>query len=349
MSYTIYPMTDEKDKDVFLSFWNKYHEESLNEEFNWIEDNPAGQVIGCLIKDDETKSCVGCFVLYPRRFSVNGVNVRAGVARDFFTRKEHRLLGPAVKLTKGLVSTVDQNKFDFITTFPSRNAEAVMKRAGLKSLGSFTKMVKIMKTSSQVQRRNFPKYLAGAVSPLLDVLLRLFSFETWYRFNGGFICEEIGSFDERFDRLWTEARARFQVLGERTSEFLEWKYLGTPNAEHKIFAIFNSDRTALKGYVIYCMDEMSIDVRDFVFPEDKKATRIFMTKFLRHVRRGSPDSVAIQFLENKETMGLFRSFGFLKARCDRAIYSYCNKHILEKFPLLNNPACWRMPNGEVHY
>lgn len=349
MSYTIFPLADEKDKEEFLSFWNEFHEEDFNEEYEWIGDNPAGQAVASLLKEDETKNCVGCSVVYPRRFSVNGVNLRAGVARDFFVHEKHRVLGPALKLIKRLISIVQENEIDFIYALPNKNAETVMRKAGFEYLGPYMRMVKIIRTSAQLERAHLPKYLNKLLSPLLDGFLRLLAFETWHRFKGRFRCEEVSCPDERFDRLWMKSRARFAVLGERTSEFLEWKYLGTPNAEHKIFAIFNSDKTELKGYMIYCMDGNSIDVRDFILPEDQKAIRVLVTHFLRHVRKASPNSVVIQFLENREIAGLFKSFGFLKAKCDRAIYYCCNKDVLKKFPVLSDPGSWVILSGEVHY
>lgn|GEM_PF-834193 len=349
MNYTICRLSGVMDKEQLLKFWNENHGGDLDEKYKWIyENNPAGKAVVSLIRDNETNECTGCFAAFPRRISVGGVGLRAGVAGDLFVHKKHRILIPALKLEKSLMSIVQKKEFDLIYGFPNKKAEPVMKRAGFKYLGSYIGIAKIIKTSEQLQKLHVPKYLNRLLSPLLDVALRLFAFETWYRLRSGFICEEIRHFDERFDELWLKSKLRFHAVGERTSQFLTWRFLRKPNAEYKIFAIFNSSTTELQGYIIHCTDKNSIHVTDFILPEDKKAIRVLVAHFLRYARKASPKSVVIRFLGNKEISTLFRRFGFVRRKSgDQSVHYYCNEHVLKRFPVLEDSESWLLSNADI--
>ena len=349
MNHTVYRLSGEEDREELLKFWNENHEKNLDEKYQWIyEGNPAGKAVVFLIKDSKKGECVGCQAVFSRQFSIKGANLRAASVGGLFVNKEYRTLWPALELGRKIISLVqDENEFDLFYGFPNEKAQSVMKFAGFRCLGCQLRIAKPIKTSEELQKLHIPKYVIRAISPLLDAALKICSFETWYRSKEGFICEELSHFDERFDRLWLESKSRFQALGERTSEYLTWKFLENPDTEHKIFAIASSDKTEVKGYIIYCDDEGSINMRDFIFPEDKRAFRIFLTHFLRHVRKVSPKSILIQLLENKEMVHLFRKFGFVKRKSDLNAYYCCNEHVLKRFPVLEDSENWLLLNSDL--
>ncbi len=350
MNYTVCRLSNESDKQQLLKCWNENRVTTLDGKYQWsYEDNPAGRAIIFLAKENQTDECIGCFALLPRRVFVGGARLRAGVARDFFVAEKYRILGPAVKLARRLTVTVKENEFDLICAFPNKNAAPVVERAGFKRLGSYVRMTRIIRTSELLRKRHFSKPLLKLLSPLLDAALRLFAFETWHRPRGGFTCQEVEPSDERFDRLCTKARSRFQVMGERTSEFLVWKYSRSPDVTYKIHTISRANEKELLGYIIHCIDDGSIDIRDFILPEDEAAVRVLMTQFLKYARSASVNSVVVHFIENRELISLFKKSGFTRTQCDRDFYYYCTEEVLKEFPHLGDPESWLLSNGEVHY
>ncbi len=310
------------------------------------EGNPAGKAVYFLLKDDETDECVGCQAVFPRQISINGANLRAAIVGDLFVHKENRTLWPALELGKKIVSLVQENEFDLIYGFLNKKSEPVMKWAGFQCLGRQIRIVKPLKTSVMLRKLHFHKYVNRALSPLLDAILRVCSFETWYRFKDGFICEMLNHFDERFGRLWLKSRSRFYAVGERTLEYLTWKFLESPHTENRIFAISSSDRTEVKGYIIYCDDEGNVNIKDCIFPEDKKAIRIFLAHFLRHLRRVSSQSVGIELLENKVLVNFFKGFGFANRNTNRNVYHSRNERVLKRFPALEVPENWLLLDAD---
>ena len=350
MSYTICRFSGERDKKALLAFWNENHEEHLDQRYEWLyEKNPAGRAIGFLVRDDEQDTCVGCSAAHPRRFSFLDASLRGMIARDFFVDDKHRVLGPALALMRGLISAMEEDEVDFIYAYPNKGAEQVMKRVGFTCLGSWTRMVKPVGITRRLRSRQLPHCLSKLASVACGIALRLFAFETWYRFRGGFAFQEITAFDQRFDTLWKESPSRFQVTGERTSEYCAWRFLECPSEQFTVFAMFDAGGTDLKGYITTCRDENAINIADFVFPKDRKATRILLAHFLRHVRKASPDSVVVTFLENEELQNLFRRHGFTKRPCDRKVWCYLSKPLLKRLPGLNEVKNWLFLSSEVHY
>ena len=379
LRYTICRRLDDKGKQAMSKFWNEWRERDFDENYTWIyEGNPAGQAIVFLVRDNESTEYVGCCAIFPRKLSIDGIDLRVGVVADPFVSKEHRccalfprkfsvdskdlraglpggplvskehrVMAPSAKLGNELISIVQEDGIDLLYVFPNKKSEPFLKRAGFKYLGLNTRRSKVVRTSEQLQKRRFCKYFIRPVSTLLDIALKLFAFETWYRFKGGFVCEEMSDFDVRFDDLWMRSKSRFRIVGKRSSELLRWKYVEQPDTEFKIYAIFNSNKAELKGYIVYCMDESSIKIRDLVLPKDKATARIFVSNFLRHVKKQPKSSIVLHFLENKEIVGFLKKFGFVKRPEDRAVYYYCTERLLKRFPVLKDSEAWLLTNFDM--
>ena len=349
-TYTIYRMSNPDDEKAFLRFWNKNHKRPLDEKHRlWYQGNPAGKATVLLLKDNDRDRLIGCLAVFPRRMSISGVNLRAGLAGDFLVHEKHRVLLPALKLVRAIVSLVKEGEFDLIYGFPNKSAAPVMKRAGFDSLGPRERLAKIVRISGRLRKYRLYTYVDRLLSPSLDVAVRLFAFETWYRFKGGLVCEEIGGFDKRFDELWTKSKSKVQASGERTSELLKWRFPAKPDGERGIFVISSTDRAELKGYIVYCVDGQSISIEDFLLPRCRNATRILMTHFLRHVRGKSRESVVAHFLGNVELLADFKRLGFVERRSDWKVYYCCREQVLKRFPALADSRNWLLSDFDADF
>lgn len=347
MSYTTCQVDIEKDKDDILRLWRHNQPKPLDEKYAWIyEGNPAGKAKVWMVKHSETGECVGITALFQRKFSVKGESIVAWIAGDFLVNQLHRTMGPAIMLQRSIISAVEKKDMEFIYGFPNKAAEPIMKRVGFRSIGSLTRLVKILKTTSQLRKLGLHKYWIRLLSPFLDFALKLISVETWYRTKKGFVCEELKDFDERFDQLWAEERLRFAAAGERTASFLRWKYLEDPDDANKVFGVFDSSGSVLKGYIVYCFKENSIEIRDFIFSPDRKAIRVLMTCFLRHARSIASESIVIRFLENNNITKKMKRFGFIKRKSSGNVYFYCNDLERNKKTLFGNADSWLLMRSD---
>lgn len=348
MSYTVYEADIKEDKARILKFWSDNHPRSLDRKYKWMyEENPAGKAKVWMIEHKESGRCVGIAALFPRKFSVRGKSFVAGVSGDFLVDQHHRSMGPAIMLQRCIISAADKRVVDFVYGFPNKKAEPIMKRVGCRILGSRTRLVKIVKTAPQLQKLRLNNFWISLLSPLLDFILRLISIETWYRGKGGFICKELNDFDERFDRLWKEEKSRFDIAGERTASILRWKFLLDPDDVNKIFAIFDSKKSVLKGYIVYCYKNNSVEIGDFVFTEDRKVILVLMTNFLRHVSRTlTPESIIISLLKNSYIIKKVKRLGFMEGKSDDNVYFYCTDKVWKELTFSGALDNWLLMQGD---
>jgi hypothetical protein len=71
-------------------------------------------------------------------------------------------------------------------------------------------------------------------------------------------------FDERFDILWKKASKQFNMNGERSSKFLNWRYKQSYLHDYKIFCILD-DGKELVGYIVYSVEDSICFVSDMLF------------------------------------------------------------------------------------
>lgn len=347
MGYTVYQADLEKDKNSILKFWRENHQRSLEEKYQWIyEENPAGKAKVWMLKHDKSEECVGMTALFSRNFSVKGKGLVAGIAGDFLVNKHHRTMGPAIMLQRNVIVAVDNGHVDFVYGFPNKKAEPIMKRVGYRRIGTLRRFVKIIKSAHQLRKRGFNELWVKILSPLLDIVLILTSIETWYRWRSGFVCEEVNDLDGRFDRMWVNAKSQFTIAGDRTADYLKWKFLDDPDDLNRVYAIFNSDKSCVKGYIVYCFHDNGVEIRDFVFPEDKKATLVLMGSFLRNVRSFAQDSVVVNCLDNSHMIKAMKRFGFMKGKSGRSVYLYCTEDVWNDLPLLRSPDNWMLMKSD---
>jgi hypothetical protein len=56
--------------------------------------------------------------------------------------------------------------------------------------------------------------------------------------------------DPRFDRLWAEARAEWNLVGRRDAAMLRWRFLRSPDESSRIAALVERRGGALRAYAI---------------------------------------------------------------------------------------------------
>jgi hypothetical protein len=346
MSYTVYQADLKKDKNVILKFCAENRKKPLEEKFKWMyEGNPDGKAMVWLIKHDESGEYAGMTSLFPRKFFINNKCVDGGIAGDFLVNAKHRTLGPAIMLQKGVLSAANSS-VDFIYGFPNMHSEPVFKRVGYKCLGPITRLVKVLKTEPQLRKFGLSEWFIALVSPVIDLVLSLFSFETWHCANHDYLCEEVDKIDERFDRLWEERKNKFSVIGEKNSDFLRWKYIDDPDDHNRVFAVFDLEKSCLKGFIIYFQDANSVEILDFLFSDDKNARTELMASFLRHIRQFKAESLVINSFENNDISKIMKKFGFLKGKCGRNVYMYCSDKLTKEMNLLKSSGNWMLMNSD---
>jgi hypothetical protein len=324
MNYIIFKADLNADKAMIISFWNANERRALEHKFNWLyKSNPEGQAEVWLIKHTTSDAIVGMTSLFPRKFFIDQKPFNMAIAGDLLISKNHRIAGPALMLQRSLTSYIDQFKIDCIFAIPNSNAEPIFKRVGYRRLGSLFGMVKPFHTFNYLQKIGSPNSLARLIHPIFDFFLKLLSRETYFITKKLFPCQIIDQFDNRFDSLWHQFKFRTRFIGDRSPSYLNWKFLNSKTDRKILYSVLNRDKSESLGYIASRIIDNSIEILDFSFPPDKKASNNLLAEFLNFCRFLKVSSVAISFLENKRYIKYLRKWGFFNSITpNRNIYCY---------------------------
>jgi GNAT superfamily N-acetyltransferase len=216
-------------------------------------DNPDGAARLWLADDGGT--IVGHYAIIPRMVRVGDERLRGSIVVDVMSHPDYRKQGMFTSLGSAALADAGQVGIDFSYGFPIRHE--VMPghlKIGWHHLFDIPVLVRPLRFGPLTRRyvdlpivstvaagAAWAGYHAG-LRPVLRLLHRAPS--------GGdpVHIREVTRCDERFDALWDASGHQFQVVGERTRHYLNWRYRDHPYHAYQLFAAERGGR--LMGYLV---------------------------------------------------------------------------------------------------
>ncbi len=337
MSFTILKADLERDKGDILNFWKKNFSTWPQEKYPWFYENiPCGPSECWIVKETEKDTVIGSTAVFPRRFYVKGKYMLGGITGDFAMDKNYRTLGPALKLQKATISASNGNKYDFLYGYPNKLSEPVQRRAGFKIVGSTYRMVKILRSNNYVRRYINVPMITKLFSKPVDLILKFKSKETYYKNRGEFSAEVLSDFDKRFDDLWEKASATYKVVGERTSEFLNWRFSKCPYKEYNVFVLTQKGTGELFGYIVFYITKNNVNIADLFVLDMNGYVDVLLSEFFLYQRKKGYETVSMIYLGNEDFVRKLQEYDFSIRDIDRKIIAFINhdspfsSYLLEK-------------------
>jgi hypothetical protein len=216
---------------------------------DWFySQNPAGHPATAIGVHTESGEVVGCGSYYPRTLFVpmhGGASreIHAGILCDFGVTKAHRSAGAAISIQRALAKGSYDSGLSFLFGSPNDNALAIFKRIGYRHLGDSVTYVKPLRSRSFLEKRGAPSAIASAGALAGDPVLATrdlgLMLPSMLRLKGDTVRAPDGAFDD----LWARAR-RDWVLGERSADFLRWRYGRAHGPPFEIFGLRTTTRTS---------------------------------------------------------------------------------------------------------
>ena len=323
MGYSVEKADLFKDKDRILEFWQRNFPTWAPAKFAWLyEENIYGKATCWTIRNKDATQALGVTAVFPRRFWANGRYVEGGITGDFAVDKRHRIVGPALQLQKAVIGCCERGEYEFLYGFPNAGSEPIQKRAGFKIAGSAARMVKVLKADDYVTRIVNRTLLSKLLSPIANIILRLFAKETRFLVNKRYAGEVTREYDGRFDDLWKKSVNNFTIIGERNSAFLKWKFGNCPYNSYKTFTLVQKDSRKLVGYVIYYVDNKYVHIADFLYGDRKSDFDQLIAALLKHLRHNNYHTVSVLYFGNTEIEKKLKAFNFSKRADNRNIIFY---------------------------
>ena len=305
----------------------------------------------CWLVETETRERVGFTALMPRRMKVGDTVREVGQAANLNVAAEHRNALAAVKLQRAVVSHVDQSKMALAFGI-TKNAAAVLCRAGYRDLGGLSRWIKLFRTEHKLARWIPWKWPCRVVASVVDLGLRLRSSETFRRLPAGWQVLFDPLFDERFDDLWRAASANFSVATERTREYLHWRFGSDPQLQYRTLAVQDSDGR-LRGSAIFLFPdpEESLPLATIVdlLPADTEALEAVLTALCQQLRREGAVGVQTLYFGSPLMVTTLGRFNFFRRESEYRLLAYLHPMFRDRQTELLDPAGWHVTDAEAKF
>lgn len=325
--YIIIEANVKRNKEDILSILKRNLKVASTQRYDWNYENcPCGAARCWLAKYENSNSFVGSAALFPRKIIINGEPVYAEIAGDFAVDKKHRVYGPAIKLQREIQSRLRNTRFKFIYGVPNELSKTLFLRVGYQEIGEFKLFIKILKT------KYIPKeYLSLSLrskmllrvinfltsfkmfSLVIDIPIKIISKEKRYKKTFSYSVEMPEFFDDRFDAFWKKVSKQFNIIGERTSNFLNWRYKQSSFQEYKIFCILD-DKKNIAGYIVYYFKDNMCHIVDMLFLTSENILDSLLAEFALYARANGMGAIVIRYLGNRLLEEKFKEFNFFRIK-----------------------------------
>lgn len=310
---------DEKDLLGILSLrkivFGEMEKDKLEPRFwRWeFMEAPDGKALIYIVQDGER--IIAHFADIPRRFSVNGEAVLATLSLDLMVHPDYRREGLFTAMGRYGAQRVKQKNGLFMTAFPIRSETIQgLIKIGWEKVVQLPVIVYPIRFSGIVDRylRFKPlSILIGGVATCL-YLLR-FGWSKGKKAEGIQI-EEVVQLDEAFDDFWQGASRLFSVLGVRTRQYLNWRYVKHPTRRYTVYQAIEEGK--MKGYIVLrtvrLLSFSSAVIVDLL-ALDERALFALVEKGVQHSREAHVDLLGFMVPKTHPYYHSLKRWGFLRS------------------------------------
>ena len=287
-----------------MALWHRNLPGASRERFEWLYGTGRAETL--LLGE---RPIIGAAGLLRRRFSIAGEVVEGGAAIDLNVDERQRSVGPAMTLARAVMKLAEENGCVCLYGFPIPRAAGILKRCGYRQLGAVSNWTKLLRSEGKLRNVLRSSLAARLAAPLVDLALRWKSSGREARLPQSVVTETSATFDERFDRLWQTAARRYGVLGERSADYLRWRFTKCPELKYECFALKRRDDGELLGYVVWYRSDESVCIADLLGVDDA-ATELLLAEFTRQARRLKADAIRMACFGPPPFYSLLESAGF---------------------------------------
>lgn len=275
MIVKVRPGDIESDRDPAIELLRRHVNPAYDRKrFDWLyHAGPAGPGRLWMAEDGSTGDVVGMAGAFPRRMLTESGPVTGWLLGDFCVAETHRALGPALQLQRACLEDLAADEAPLCYDFPSRSMEAIYRRLRIAPSLQFRRLVRPLRVSHRLRQRG--GVWLGVAGKLVDVALGWAARPP--RSAGGLaVALHAGRCGEEFSALARRVRVAHGICGERSAEYLNWRYLDTPLGRHELLTA-RSDGT-LMGYVAMTREERVATLVDVFSVADEAVS----SALLRH-------------------------------------------------------------------
>lgn len=321
MSFVVEKISSKYDSDLLSRLWADSLIELDARRVQWsYENNPHGKACLWLLRDPLAKNYCGTCAVLPRIFKIKDQEVKVGITADFSIQKQYRTLGPALKLQRSIVGS---EEFEFLIGLPNKQSASVQLRAGFKTLGNFSRYVKVFGLNQLLKEQMKPYFLTCLNLPA-TVFFRLTSLLAKLRLvtkniERGDIYTE---FSKEFDIFLSKTKFNFSFSVKRDHQYLQWRFCENPYVSYNIFVHKENGLEDLAGYAVFFVRDNIAFIDDILAKDIPDAFKRLMMSFIKYCLSQSYDAVSLKLVADSRFTNILKKLGFSKFDTDQKIVIY---------------------------
>jgi hypothetical protein len=305
MPFTIIQPDLTIDRANILALWRRNLPEASVARFDWLYE--TGRASKWLVRD-ELGEAVGSIGLMGRTMQVFDRTLSAGQPIDLNVDRRYRLGGAAMQLQRTVTAEVEQGRLGLIYGFPNAQSEPVLRRVGYQRFAQVGRWAKPLSSDEVIERWLHPRPLRKVAATIVDAALRLTSPDTFYRRPKSLRVEVTDYYDARFDQLWEAGRERFAIVGERTADYLRWRFGQCSDTCYRTLCVSDAEDRLL-AYLVYSQRDDIGYIADFFFAEWEHFD-VVLDEFVRLMRQERAKAIVTIYTGAAEVAGRLLRFGF---------------------------------------
>jgi len=247
--YTIKDYEDKHLTGVFRLFKDVFGKDINQEYFLWKNmNNPQGKsIIKLAVKEEEV---IGLSCLWKFNMNFMGKNIMAGQSVDAMVHRDHRKKGIFENMAMDAMGDMSNQGLQLRFNFPNEAAyKASLGKINIRKVCDIPQYIKILKGREAFGMFTTNKLVKLGGGLLLDIYRNVK--DLGIKKTSDYHIAEIKEFDFRLDNLWNSIRNEYPIAVERSSQYLNWRYIYSPDKYKAYGAYKNND---LVGYIIIAVE-----------------------------------------------------------------------------------------------
>ena len=213
------------------------------------EQNPCGESVTLLARDDESGEAVSGYACNPRLAVADGVEATVGQTGDVMTRPERRKLGVFSHLDREAMRITAGAGWPCVFGLPNWRSAHIFERLGWEVVGSVREWSMPMRLDmGAVARRKRVARFAALRLPLERLAARR-GRKRLQRALKAFDVRPLVGFPEEVSELSRRVEARYGFMVRRDAAYLTWRFQRGKSRLHRCFGIYDG-ASEFRGYVV---------------------------------------------------------------------------------------------------
>lgn len=215
-------------------------------------ENPEGDAYIKLAYDNTNNVLAGQYVVIPMKIKINKNEYPVILSLNTLTREQYRGQKIFITLAEDVYKECSVKGYMFCYGAPNPNSHKIfIKRLGFNGIGIMPLYLKIIHPSLLVKQKCTSSILSVLSKPL-DIFCHKMRMSKKTNISIISINKENLYL---IDDYWRRINNKYPIMGVRTADFFQWRYLDMPNREYYIWAACEND--IVVGYIIGRITDVS--------------------------------------------------------------------------------------------